>query len=66
MTLSVCFLSAELAPWAKAGGLGDVVAALSLELARQAAATERGREVTRRFLGEGTPYTPQSVNFYNR
>ena len=35
MTLSVCFLSAELAPWAKAGGLGDVVAALSLELARQ-------------------------------
>ena len=40
--------------------------AASLELARQAAATERGREVTRRFLGEGTPYTPQSVNFYNR
>ncbi|MBN9576722.1 MAG: P-type conjugative transfer protein TrbJ, partial [Alicycliphilus denitrificans] len=37
-----------------------------LELARQAAATERGREVTRRFLGEGTPYTPQPVNFYNR
>jgi P-type conjugative transfer protein TrbJ len=26
--------------------------AASLELARQAAATERGREVTRRFLGE--------------
>ena len=40
--------------------------AASLELARQAAATERGREVTRRFLGEGTPYTPQFVNFYNR
>ncbi|MBP6780898.1 MAG: P-type conjugative transfer protein TrbJ, partial [Ottowia sp.] len=40
--------------------------AASLELARQAAATERGREVTRRFLGEGTPYTPQSVNFYIR
>ncbi|MGE4438886.1 P-type conjugative transfer protein TrbJ [Achromobacter sp.] len=40
--------------------------AASLELARQAAATERGREVTRRFLGEGTPYTPQPVNFYNR
>ena len=35
MTLSVCFLSAELAPWAKAGGLGDVVAALSVELARR-------------------------------
>ena len=38
--------------------------AASLELARQAAAVERGREVTRRFLGGGTTYTPQSVNFY--
>jgi P-type conjugative transfer protein TrbJ len=38
--------------------------AAALELARQAAATERGREVTRRFLGTGTPYTPQTVNFY--
>ena len=38
--------------------------AASLELARQAAATERAREVRRRFLGEGTPYTPQSVYFY--
>ena len=38
--------------------------AASLELARQAAATERGREVTRRFLGSGTPYTPQTVHFY--
>lgn len=38
--------------------------AAALELARQAAASERGREVTRRFLGSGTPYTPQSVNFY--
>ena len=38
--------------------------AASLELARQSAATERAREVRRRFLGEGTPYTPQSVNFY--
>ncbi|MBF8721797.1 P-type conjugative transfer protein TrbJ [Pseudomonas guariconensis] len=38
--------------------------AASLELARQAAATERAREMRRRFLGEGTPYTPQSVNFY--
>ena len=26
---------------------------------------ERAREVRRRFLGTGTPYTPQSVNFYN-
>ncbi len=40
--------------------------AASLELARQAAATERAREVRRRFLGEGTPYTPQSINFYTR
>ncbi|AFT71069.1 TrbJ-like protein [Alloalcanivorax dieselolei B5] len=39
--------------------------ATALELARQAAAVERGREVTRRFLGTGTPYTPQPVNFYN-
>ena len=38
--------------------------ATALELARQAAAVERGREVTRRFLGTGTAYTPQSVNFY--
>ena len=38
--------------------------AVSLELARQAAAVERGREVTRRFLGTGTPYTPQTVHFY--
>ena len=38
--------------------------AMALELARQAAAVERGREVTRRFLGTGTAYTPQSVNFY--
>nr|CUV27735.1 Conjugative transfer protein TrbJ [Ralstonia solanacearum] len=40
--------------------------AASLELARQAAAVERGREVTRRFLGGGTPYTPQTVDFYSR
>ncbi|MEB2349615.1 MAG: P-type conjugative transfer protein TrbJ [Comamonadaceae bacterium] len=38
--------------------------ATALELARQAAATERGREVTRRFLGSGTPYTPHTVHFY--
>ncbi|RIK40398.1 MAG: P-type conjugative transfer protein TrbJ [Chloroflexi bacterium] len=39
--------------------------AAALELARQAAATERAREVRRRFLGDGTPYTPQSVAFYS-
>lgn len=38
--------------------------AAALELARQAAAVERGREVTRRFLGDGTPYTPQRVDLY--
>ncbi|WP_454710792.1 P-type conjugative transfer protein TrbJ [Cupriavidus nantongensis] len=38
--------------------------ATALELARQAAAVERGREVTRRFLGTGTAYTPQPVAFY--
>lgn len=38
--------------------------ATALELARQAAATERGREVTRRFLGNGTPYSPLPVDFY--
>jgi P-type conjugative transfer protein TrbJ len=38
--------------------------ATALELARQATAVERGREVTRRFLGTGTAYTPQSINFY--
>jgi P-type conjugative transfer protein TrbJ len=38
--------------------------AAALELARQAAATERAREVRRRFLGEGTPYTPHPVQLY--
>lgn len=38
--------------------------AASLEQARQAAATERAREVRQRFQGSGTPYTPQAVNFY--
>ena len=38
--------------------------AASLELARQAAAAERAREVRRRFLGDGTPYTPHPVQFY--
>jgi len=38
--------------------------AAALELARQAAATERSREVRRRFMGNGTSYTQQSVSFY--
>jgi len=38
--------------------------AASLELARQAAATERAREVRQRFMDGGTPYTPHSVQFY--
>ncbi|MDS1142326.1 P-type conjugative transfer protein TrbJ [Pusillimonas sp. SM2304] len=38
--------------------------AAALELAQQAAVTERAREVRRRFQGSGTPYTPQAVTFY--
>ncbi|PLP98001.1 P-type conjugative transfer protein TrbJ [Cupriavidus pauculus] len=40
--------------------------AAALELAGQAAAVERGREMSRRFLGTGTPYTPHAVRFYGR
>lgn len=40
--------------------------AASLELARQVAVQERAREVRRRFLGEGSRYTPQPVSFYNQ
>lgn len=40
--------------------------AVSLELARQAAAAERGRTITQRFMGSGTPYTPQTVDFYGQ
>ncbi|WP_137891165.1 P-type conjugative transfer protein TrbJ [Ramlibacter sp. 2FC] len=38
--------------------------AVALEQARQVAVQERAREVRRRFQGEGTAYTPHSVNFY--
>ena len=38
--------------------------ATALEQARQVAVHERAREVRRRFMGSGTPYTPQTVNFY--
>jgi P-type conjugative transfer protein TrbJ len=38
--------------------------ATALEQARQVAVQERAREVRRRFQGEGTPYTPYTVNFY--
>ena len=37
---------------------------IALEQARQVAVHERAREVRRRFMGSGTPYTPQTVNFY--
>lgn len=40
--------------------------AASLELARQVAVQERAREVRRRFLGEGSRYSPQPVSFYNQ
>lgn len=39
--------------------------ATALEQARQVAVQERAREVRRRFVGEGTPYTPYTVNFYS-
>ncbi|SDM59727.1 P-type conjugative transfer protein TrbJ [Oryzisolibacter propanilivorax] len=38
--------------------------AVALEQARHVAVQERAREVRRRFMGSGTPYTPQTVNFY--
>ncbi|MDP9968937.1 P-type conjugative transfer protein TrbJ [Variovorax paradoxus] len=38
--------------------------ATALEQARQVAVQERAREVRRRFMGSGTPYTPVTVNFY--
>jgi type IV secretion system protein TrbJ len=40
--------------------------AAALELARTAAAQARAIEVRRRFLGDGTPYTPYTVDFYGR
>jgi P-type conjugative transfer protein TrbJ len=39
--------------------------AAALEQARQVAVQERAREVRRRFQGDGTPYTPTTVNYYN-
>ena len=39
--------------------------AAALEQARQVAVQERAREVRRRFQGDGTPYTPYTVNFYD-
>lgn len=39
--------------------------AAALEQARQVAVQERAREVRRRFQGDGTPYTPHTVNFYS-
>jgi len=39
--------------------------AAALEQARQVAVQERAREVRRRFMGTGTPYTPYTVNFYS-
>ncbi|MDT4806399.1 P-type conjugative transfer protein TrbJ [compost metagenome] len=38
--------------------------ALALELARQSAAVEKARELRRRFMGAGTPYTPYPVRFH--
>ncbi|MNV56554.1 hypothetical protein D3C71_1488460 [compost metagenome] len=38
--------------------------ATALEQARQVAVQARAREVSRRFQGAGTPYTPAAVSFY--
>jgi len=38
--------------------------ATALEQARVVAVQERAREVRRRFIGDGTPYTPQTIDFY--
>ncbi|MOA43090.1 hypothetical protein D3C78_1652070 [compost metagenome] len=38
--------------------------AQALELARQSAAIEKARELRRRFMGTGTPYTPYPVRFH--
>lgn len=40
--------------------------AIALELARQAAATGEARELRRRFMGSGTPYTPYPVQLYQQ
>ena len=40
--------------------------AVALEQARQVAVRERAVEVSRRFQGNGTPYTPATVNYYNQ
>jgi P-type conjugative transfer protein TrbJ len=40
--------------------------AVSLELARQAAASEKARELRRRFMGSGTPYSASPVQFYRQ
>ncbi|WP_430292934.1 P-type conjugative transfer protein TrbJ [Pseudomonas sp. B1-22] len=40
--------------------------AVALELARQTAAAEEARELRRRFMGSGTPYTPYPVQFYRQ
>ncbi|MDO8770223.1 MAG: P-type conjugative transfer protein TrbJ [Burkholderiaceae bacterium] len=39
--------------------------ASALEQARQVAVQERAREVRRRFQGDGTLYTPTTINYYN-
>ena len=40
--------------------------ATALEQARIVAVQERAREVRRRFIGDGTQYTPQTIDFYGR
>ena len=42
----------------------DVLASALTAQARVIAVQERAREVRRRFMGTGTPYTPHAVDFY--
>lgn len=42
--LSIVFVSAEVSPWSKTGGLGDVVGGLPVELAKRCEYLERWRQ----------------------